>query len=336
MARRERTTGLPRPRPRANARNERRVAGVRLSDRNIRFGVLGGSAALLVIVLFLLGYRWYDENIARPNSSVLTVAGDEYSLEYYTDRLFQFAQLNQSSGTNPSLLEQALLQKLEEEALALKLAAEKGITISEQDITNQIGVELGVPVGGSGSSFATLYRQKLKDLKMSDGNYRRLTEAQIAHDRLLLEYEKEVGSTGETVTLRAVLSPSKEAADAVVARINAGEDMGTVAQQDSTDLASRQKDGLLDPGPQALLPEQARNALEGKADGELIGPVDVDGNFWVFRIEKRDPEGALTTAQTTDLAERKLEEAIEALRATTTIKRSLDPSDIKWAENHIE
>lgn len=336
MARRERTTGLPRPRPRANARKERRVGGLELSERNVRFGILGGSVALLVLVIAMLGYRWYDQNIAKPNSAVLTVAGEEYSLEYYADRLFQFTQLNQSSGTSLALVEQALLQKLEEEALALQLAAKQGITITEQDITNQIGATLGVPVGGSGSSFDTLYRQKLKDLKMGDGNYRRLTKAQIANDRLLLAYEAEIGSTGETISLRAVLSPTKEAAEAIVARIKGGEDMGSVAQKDSTDLESRQKDGLLDPTVQALLPEPARKALEGKSDGELIGPVEVEDSFWVLRVEKRDPEGALTTAQTTDLAKLKLEEAIDGLRLTTKIERSLDPSDIKWAENHIE
>ena len=336
MARRERTTGLPRPRPRANGRNQRRAAGLELSDRNIRLAVIGGSLALLVFVVALVGYRWYDQNFGQPNSSVLTVAGDEYSLDYYTDRLFQFAQLNKDAGSGLKLVELALLEKLEEEALALKLASQKGITISEVDITNQIAVELGVPTGGTGSSFDTLYRQRLKDLKMSDGSYRRLTEAQIANDRLVLDYEKEVGSAGETITLRAVLSPSKEVAEAITARIKAGEDMGTVAQKDSTDLNSRQKDGLLDPMPQALLPEAARKALETTKDGDLVGPVDVDGNFWVFRVEKRDPEGALSTAQATDLARLRLDAAIATLRLTTKISRSLDPSDIKWAETHIK
>lgn len=336
MARRERTTGLPRPRPRANARRARRVAGLELSDRNLRFAVLGGALGLLVLVTGLLAYRWYDSNIAQPRAAVLTVAGEEYSLSYYTDRLYQFTQANRSTGSSVSLIEQALLQKLEEEALTLKLAGQKGITISEEDITNQIGVELGVPVGGSGSSFDTLYRQKLQSTKMSDGNYRRMTRAQIANDRLLLDYEKEVGSTAETITIRAVLSPTKAAAETIVARIKAGEDMGTVAQQESTDLASRQKDGLLDPTPQPLLPKQALTALDGKTDGDLVGPIDVEGNFWVFRIEKRDPRGALTTSQTTQLAQKQLADAIAALRATTAIKRSLDPSDVAWAEKHAQ
>lgn len=312
------------------------MAGVELTDRNIRYAVLGGSLALLVLVIGLLGYRWYDSNIAQPRSAVLTVDGEKYSLSYYADRLFAFVQANQDSGSGLSLIEQALLRKLEDEALTLKLAEQKGIQITEQDITNQIGVELGVPVGGVGSSFDTLYRQKLETAKMSDDNYRRLTKAQIANDRLLLEYEKEVGTTGETITLRAILSPNKAAADAIVTRLKAGEDMGSLAQQESTDLTSRQKDGLLEPTPQALLPEAAIAALKDKPDGEIIGPVDVDGDFWVFKVEKRDPAGSLSTSQTTQLAQKKLDEALQNLRLTTTIKRSLDPSDVKWAEKHAD
>lgn len=334
MARRDRTTGLPRPRPRANARHGRRFAGIEFSDRELRLAVLGGAAGLLIMVLGLIGYRYYDRNYAQPRSSVLTVAGEKYSLSYYADRLYPFVQENQSTGSSLSLLEQALLQKLETEALTLKLAEQKGITITEQDITNQIGADLGVPVGGTGSSFDTLYRQKLKTSKMSDDHYRRLTKAKIANDRLLLAYEQEVGSTGETLTIRAVLSGSKEAADAIVTRIKAGEDMGTVAQQESTDLASRQKDGLLDATPQSLLPEQALTAMAGKNDGELIGPIQVETNFWVFRIEKRDPQGSYTTSQTTQLAQKKLDAAVADLRLTTKISRSLDPSDVAWAESH--
>lgn len=336
MARRERTTGLPRPRARAHARDERRFAGIELSDRNLRFGILGGALALLVLVLGMLGYRWYDNNIAQPRSTILSVGGQTVSLRYYADRLYKFATDNQSSGQSLPLLEQSLLAKLEEEELTLLLATKNGITISEEDITNQIGVELGVPVAGSGSSFDTLYRDRLKTSKMSDGNYRRLTKVTIANDRLLEQYETEVGLAGETVVLRAVLSNSKETADAALARIKAGEDMGTVAQQESTDLSSRQKDGVLDAEPVALLPESIRKALEAVKDGELVGPIEAQGNFWILKVETRDPQGVLSTTNITQLAQLKLDNALKELKAATKTTRSLDSSDIKWAEKHIQ
>ncbi len=301
----------------------------------MRYAILGGAVALVLLVIGLFGYRLYDNNIAQPRSTILTVGGQKVSLSYYTDRLFTFAQANQSSGQSLPLLEQALLSKLEDEELAILLASKNGITITEEDITNQIGVELGVPVAGAGSSFDTLYRDKLKTTKMSDGNYRRLTKATIANNRLLDYYEKEVGTTGETVSVRAVVSSTKEAGDAVLARIKAGEDMGTVAQLESTDLNSRQKDGVLDPQPVALLPDSISKALAAVKDGELVGPVDAQGNFWVLKVESRDPAGQLSTTNIAQLAQLKLDNALKDLKATTDTKRSLDSSDVKWAENHI-
>lgn len=335
MARRERTTGLPRPRPRAHTRAAPRLAGIALSDRNMRFAILGGVAALLLLVLGTLGYRLYDNNFAQPRSTVLTVGGQTVSLRYYTDRLFTFASDNQSSGQSLPLLEQALLAKLEDEELTVLLAKSNGISVSEEDITNQIAAELGVPVAGAGSSFDTLYRDKLKTTKMSDGHYRRLTRVTIANDRLLDKFEKDGGTTGETVAVRAVVSKSKVTADAVLARIKAGEDMGTVAQTESIDLNSRQKDGVLDSQPVALLPESIRSALAAVKDGEIVGPVDADGNFWVLKVENRDAQGILSTTNIRQLAQLKLDNAIKELKTTTNTKRSLDSSDTKWAESHI-
>ena len=301
----------------------------------MRFAILGGVAALLLLVLGTLGYRLYDNNFAQPRSTVLTVGGQTVSLRYYTDRLFTFASDNQSSGQSLPLLEQALLAKLEDEELTLLLAKTNGVAISEEDITNQIAVELRVPVAGAGSSFDTLYRDKLKTTKMSDGHYRRLTRVTIANDRLLDKFEKDGGTTGETVAVRAVVSNSKVTADAVLARIKAGEDMGTVAQTESIDLNSRQKDGVLDPQPVALLPESIRSALAAVKDGEIVGPVDAGGNFWVLKVENRDAQGILSTTNIRQLAQLKLDNAIKELKTTTNTKRSLDSSDTKWAESHI-
>ncbi|MEP7216546.1 MAG: peptidyl-prolyl cis-trans isomerase [Anaerolineaceae bacterium] len=312
------------------------MAGIELSDRNVRFAILAFVAALALVVVGMLSYRLYDNSIGQPRSTILTVAGRSVSLRYYTDRLFKYAQDNQSSGQSLPLLEQSLLSKLEAEELIVLLASKNGLAISEEDITNQIAAELGVPVAGSGSSFDTLYRARLKTVKMSDENYRRLTKATIANNRLLDLYEKEVGTTAETVSVRAVVSNNKAAAEATLARIKAGEDMGTVAQKESTDLNSRQKDGIMDPLPVALLPEPISKALAAVKDGEIAGPVDANGTFWVLKVESRDPQGTLSTTNITQLAQIKLDNATKDLKNTTTVKRSLDFSDIKWAEKHIQ
>ena len=333
MARRDRTTGLPRPRPRRDTRAQSKFA---FAEQH-QFLLLWLAGGLLLVVLAgLLGYRWYDNNFLRPDKTILAVNDEKFSLRYYSDRLFLAASQAAGTEANFSILQQALLTDLEDEAIGTILAREKGITVSDEEITAEIASQLGVPAGGAGSSFDTLYRQRLRSVNMSDGAYRRYIEAVVYLNKLRDSYAAEVGDKGELVTLRTVVSPTKEAADAVAARIKAGEDLGTVAQTESNDVASRQKDGLMEPEPVRLLPEAIRTAIEGKSEGtEVIGPVEVTpGNFWVFRIQARQPEGELSETQKGQLADLQLEDALAEKRGQVKISRKMSSDDFQWANDH--
>jgi parvulin-like peptidyl-prolyl isomerase len=334
MVRRERTTGLPRPHKREKTALEaRRFAGITWTDRRLRWLIVGGAVVLLLAVLGAIAYRVYDDKIGRPNSVVLTVGNEKFTLGYFTDRLYQFAQANQSSSTTAGILEQDLLNKLQEEALTEKLAAEKGITISENDITKSIADSLGVPPGGSGSSFDTLYRQRLATLKISDSNYRKLTRASVANDKLLALAKKDVGNSGEQFVIRSAVVDSKDKAEAVLQQVKGGADLGSIAQTESVDLTGRGQDGLMDAQPLSLLPDAVQPLVKDAKAGDLLGPVQVDSNWWVFRIEKRQTAN-YTDDQKNSLAQNMLDKWIADERAKTTIKPSLSSSDSSWAISH--
>lgn len=335
MARRERTTGLPRPRPRREVRTRSKFA---LADQQQFLLLWVGGGLLLVILAGLLGYRWYDNNFLRPDKTVLAVNEEKFSLRYYSDRLFLAASQASGTGTNFSILQQALLTDLEDEAIGTILAREKGITASEEEITAEIASQLGVPAGGAGSSFDTLYRQRLRSVNMSDGAYRRYIEAVVYLNKLRDSYTGEIGGTGELVTLRAIVSPTLEAANAAAARVKGGEDLGTVAQTESNDATSRQKDGLMEPEPVRLLPDALRTAIEGKQAGdELLGPIQVSaGNFWVFRIQTRQADGELTETQKGQLSDLALEDALAEKRQQVEIDRNMSSDDFQWANDHAD
>ena len=115
------------------------------------------------------GYHEYDYRILTPRHTGAERGNQDVKLSYYTDRLYSYAQADQAAqaqaqsggSTNIALLEQQLLGTLETEAVTVQLAKDKGIDLSDDAITKEIADELGVPVGGPGSSFDTLYRAKL-------------------------------------------------------------------------------------------------------------------------------------------------------------------------------
>ncbi len=333
MARRDRTTGLPRPKPRqANKSQGRFSFGETAQIRAV--WIAGGL--LIVLLLGLLGYKWFNTQFLQPKKTVLTVAEQKFSLSYYTDRLFLSAQANSGSGANVSILEQTLFTDLEQEAIARVIAEERGITVTEEEVTEEIAAQLGVPVGGAGSSFDTLYRQRLRTVLMSDGAYRRYTEAQVWVSKLKDALTGDIGDKGELITIRGVVSSSKADAEAILARVKGGEDLGSVAQSESADLTSRQNDGLFDPEPARLLPDAVRAAITDKPEGsELFGPVEVSGNFWVFRIEKRDPEGLYSETQKSQLADLALADAVKEKRPSVTVKRNINNDDYNWVNDHV-
>lgn len=331
MARRDRTTGLPRRR--AVERPARARSRLRLSEGVLRVGILGVAVALLLTVVGVFAADWYRENVRMPGATVL-VAGDRtVTLRYFTERLPQFAIANGS--TDLAIATQVLLGKIEEEELTVVLARELGLAPTPEEVTRSIAESFGVPVGGKGSAFDRLYRQELRSTGFSEPTYRRVAEARLAHQRLLDRYKEEVGTEGELLTLRLVALADEGAAKEVKARVEAGEDMGAIAQRESTDQASRQQDGLLDPQPLDLLPEAVRQAVAEASPGTLLGPLEVNDAFWVVRLERRE-SGRYSDTQREQLAEQRLQRALAELKGRVTVRRDLSSKETEWALRHAD
>ena len=328
MTRRDRTTGLPLPRRGLRRRARDREGGF-LASRAARFAVTGVAVAALLLVAGLLVFNWFDQSVARPRKVVLRVGAEEFTLSYYAARLPGFSQTG--GGGSGLLLTQELLGHLEREGLAIALAAERGIVPSDADVLETIAASLGVAwSAGRDSPFDVRYRQELRDSGLGDADYRRRAAARETSRLLLAAVRAEIPAQGEMLRLRVVATASEEAAAAVLERVAAGEDMGAIAQVESTDEAMRQTDGILR-SPPALLSEALREALAAVADGELVGPVEADGGFQVARIEGREADAPYTEAQLDELAALRLAEALDEARERIPVERDFTTDDASWA-----
>lgn len=332
MTRRDKTTG--RPRRRASYGHAGDTGGKFVwSDTHTRLAILSGVGVLLLLVLGLIGYQWYDDNIGKPNKTVLEVDGEKYSLEYFTERIIPFATEN--PRLSRGFLEPALLTKLEEEAVTVAEAERRGVDTSDEAVTQYIASELGVAPGGAGTPFDTLYRQRLRETGLTNSDYRRLSQAALAEAALLEQITEELGDTGPKIEMRLVVVSTEAEANEIRERIEGGEDMGTIAQTDSADITSRQQDGLLTLTPPELFPESVRTAMEGQELETLLGPVLVQTQWWVFRVERQVDDAEYTDTDKTQLSETRLSALISELRSAADVTRSLSDSDIEWAYRNV-
>ncbi len=329
MPRRDRTTGKPKHRPKPESERGQTVAGVSWREGYTRWAILGGVGALLLVVVGLIGYRWYDENIGKPREVVLRVEDQSFSLGYFTDRLGPFAV--QNPNLTEGFREPAMLTRLEEEAIMVHMARERGYDLSDEAVLDHIAEDLGLERGGDDNTFDEVYRSRVRQTGMGESDYRRMSRASLAESLLLEDVMDDVGETGETVTLRAVLHVDEDEATAIYERIDDGEDMGEVALEASLDPESREDEGLLEPSPRRLYPGEIREALEDADEGDLIEPLEAQGAWWVIRVEDIDPDGEFTEEVQQELADEELRELIEDTSDELEISRSLSDSQRRWA-----
>ncbi len=329
MTRRDRTTGLPVARRGLRTASRAGGGAGQIAGRTGQIAIIGVAVALLVAVTAFFVYGWYGENVRQPRKVVLSVGPEEFTLSYYAARLPSFIGTNEFAGG--LLAVQALLQQLETEGLTAIVAAEHSIALSDEDVTRAIAASLDVPADTTrGSAFDRSYRAELNRLGMSDAHYRRQAASLETARLLRAALREETGERGGLVLIRVVTVATLEEAEAVRARIAAGEDMGSIAQVESAHDRSRQEDGLL-LTPPALLAEPLRDALADVEEGTLAGPVEAGDAFWVVRLERRETEGTYTKDHLDGLEALRLEEALADARSRVTIERDFTTSDTSWA-----
>jgi len=336
MARRERTTGLPRAERRERrATAQRTFAGIPINDGTVRVGLFGLAFVLLVLIVGMFGWFYYQDNYVRPDKVVLRVNDREVNLRYYADRLYQFAVANPNAGSTVS---QQLLTKLEEEELLILMAEERGIDLSEAAVERYIGLDLaaeGATEPLTGDEYTRALRDELRLTGYGRDVYERLSRAALANDELLKIHREEVGTTGEAVDYRVVVVGSENEANEALSRINGGEPIADVAGEVSLDVESKAQGGLVEGRVLGLLVEELRTAFDGKVEGDLFGPIEASGNWFIFQLEGRTADAELSEEDQETLAQARLDEAVDAFRETVTRERSLSASDYEWATDHV-
>ena len=333
MTRRDRTTGLPtesRTDPSQTKGNFFR------SLQTVRYAVITLTLVLLIFVIGFFVYRIYEKD-NWGEKTILSVGDETFSLQYYADRFFHYAQNNQGIGV--PILQESLLFTLENEAIINILAEEKGIVVDKGLIDEALETLFGVPqkvLGKNNQDFVMYLEMQLEITGMEQSSFERFIAVGEAEKLLLSELKREMPVGGELLTFRSVVVATELDAADVFTRIQSGEDMGSIAQTNSLDRIGRQNDGLITKPP-SLISEKFFSVLENLEIGGVSSrPIQLDENLWaVIRYEKLLTVQAYSEEHLNDLAMQNLTDLVKNARARVMIKRNLSSEDIAVVEEHI-
>jgi len=269
----------------------------------------------LVLVLFLLALVpvWIGCG-GLPKSAVASVNGKVITQEDLDQRIQDLQQQYGQSIPAQDSPEYAELQKqvaeqLVNETILLSFEAPKmGIEVTDEEINQQI--DLYKQQSGGEDSF----NQKLQENNLTLDQLKDQVSKSLLFQKIYPEVTKDTPPVTdeqalnyynthpeefqqpETRHVYHILVADEATANSVEARLAAGEDFGTVAQQVSTDPGSKEKGGDLGSVPttnSGFVPEfeAAMNAL---AVNQVSAPVKSQFGYHIIKVTEVKPAGQQT------------------------------------------
>jgi parvulin-like peptidyl-prolyl isomerase len=300
--------------------------------------MLGAFAAFILVIVGFLAYGWWDNQVGPPHSRAMRVGDTTLNLDYFARRtkgLFQdFGQTPTSSNfaTYVSIVAGTLEQEI---VLRERAPVDLGLNPTPEQVDSEIATRLSVSQDDQ-AAFQVAYDNDRKARDLSVKEYRQMVEAALLGRWAREGFARAVPAAEDQVRIRQIVVGAREDADRVVERLNAGEDFATVAQEMSSDSATKDAGG--EKGWVALEElDQSYGAKVFALDvGQRSEPLQGQGGFYIIEVEEKQAGRPLEETQRTTIGSQyySLWLAEQRTFLPTTIWVSSDADKFQWVFDH--
>lgn len=255
-----------------------------------------------------------------------SVNGQPIAVEDYQNQIAQveafFKQegLDFESEEGQERLAQARRQVLEQmidQELISQAAAEMNITVSDEELESNVQ-EIVAQSGGDEQ-----FNQSLQEMGTSYDEFRKMLLDQLLSEAVFNAVTDSIPSSAEQVHARHILLPTRESAEEVLARLEAGEDFAFLAREYSEDVSSRERGGDMGFFPRGVMPPEVEDAAFSLEVGEISDIVPSQFGFHIVQVlEKQEREIALEVFES--LRQQTFMQWLQERRESAAIERFVD------------
>ena len=350
----------------------RRLAPQLRRERQINRLLLISGGLLILLIIAIPGFAYYQDIIARGQSVAVRVNGVTFSLNEFVDRLayrdrlltLQFAavndpQLQQFLQQQRASIPEQVKNELVDGVLLRQEAERRGITVSPEEIDSTIQEEFGaasrVPTPQPAVSpspspsptpeptptidaaqASTRYQNFLKQAGVSEDLFRQSVQMDLLRDKITEELKKEIPQTAEQVRFRAIVLRTQEEAQQVLNELQSGADFAAVAAEKSIDEKTKTQGGQYDWVARGTREANFENRVFEAPPGLLPEPVPGLGGFAVVDVQEKDPARPLTPEQRETFERQAYSKWLEAQKKQASIETNLTPENQEWALRRAE
>jgi parvulin-like peptidyl-prolyl isomerase len=245
--------------------------------------IFGSAMAVIVAVLAIVGvgiYQgWYVPQYQPLHETVIEVNGTEFDMAYYIDTLEYYLDVQGFPSDQLGFIAGRVVEVIQENELVRQAAMELGITVSDDEVNEQLASE-GLPMNAA---------------------YQDMVRRGMLEERLLAEYfDPQVPQYAPQRHVMAMFLESESQANEVIARLEAGEDFGTLASELSLEGTSQAQAGDLGWLPAGILTLRTGSFILDEAIfsldvGVLSQPIYESTRlkgvgYWLVEVTERDME----------------------------------------------
>lgn len=261
-----------------------------------------------------------------------SVNGEPIYLVDYERQLAQYEAAMTNTGVDPASPEgqERLLQAREqilnwmiEQKLIEQAAAEQGIVVTDEEV-DAVLAEIIEETGGEEAFQTQIEQEGMTRQDVWNGLY-----AELIGTAVINQVTGSVPETGEHVHARHILVDTREEAERLRARLEAGDDFTELARTYSQDESTKDAGGDLGFFPRGvLMATEVEEAAFSLQPGQISPVVESSFGFHIVQVTEREPDRSLSPENLQHLRERAFQQWIERLWAEAEIERFVSqPSD---------
>lgn len=287
--------------------------------------------AAIVLIVGVLGYGYYDSQIAIRWQAVARVDDTVFNLSYYVKvlRAYLGGQKNQDTARAMAAV---IVNRIQDDELIRREASRLSLAVSAGEVDQEIRKGMN-PEDKTleEAEFQKLYTQRLSQLGLSDADFREMVRTSLLWVKVQDHLAAQVPDEAEQVHLLAIKLDSQEKAQEVRSRLEAGGDFAALAQELSTDESTKAKGGDMGWLPRGIYPELDETAFSlqpGTLSQVVATPA---GEFYLLKVAEKAAKRPVDEDNRNVLKSMAFRDLLEQKRKASRLESYLDDRKLDWA-----